>query len=115
ANQVTDPVPLGFPGRVGLVKLAIPGVGYAVAWMQYIWRLGATLVAAIIFFTCAAMVFLRKDTAAAPVRTTQKGKITDLKLAPVRATTATRAEAQRIWAEHERWLQQATLAQARAA
>lgn len=110
ANQVTDPEPLAFPGRVGLVKLAIPGVGYAVAWMQYIWRLGATLVAAIIFFTCAAMVFLRKDKpAAAPVRSIQ---IT--RLVPVRATTATSAEAQRIWADHERWLQQAP-AKARAA
>ncbi|HEV2010296.1 MAG TPA: hypothetical protein VGS17_04635, partial [Candidatus Limnocylindria bacterium] len=116
ANQVTDPVPLGFPGRVGLVKLAIPGVGYAVAWMQYIWRLGATLVAAIIFFTSAAMVFLRKDkpaTAPAPVqRSTRSSNIT--RLVPVRATTAMSAEAQRIWAEHERWLQQAP-AKARAA
>ena len=110
ANQVTDPEPLSFPGRVGLVKLAIPGVGYAVAWMQYIWRLGATLVAAMIFFTCAAMVFLKKDKpAAAPVRSTQ---IT--RLVPVRATTATSAEAQRIWADHERWLQQSP-AKARAA
>src|SRR6184192_1504378 len=75
ANQVTDPEPLTFPGRVGLVKLAVPGIGYAVAWMQYIWRMGATVVAAIIFFTCAAMVFLRKDPkVAAPVRTVQKIK-----------------------------------------
>ena len=110
ANQVTDPEPLAFPGRVGLVKFAIPGVGYAVAWMQYIWRLGATLVAAIIFFTCAAMVFLKKDQpAAAPARST---RIT--RQVPVRATTATSAEAQRIWADHERWLQQAP-AKARAA
>lgn len=109
ANQVTDPEPLSFPGRVGLVKLAIPGVGYAVAWMQYIWRLGATVVAAIIFFTCAAMVFLRKDPkTAAPVRTdTQKNaKLRKLELAPVRAAVS--ADAQRIWAEHERWLQQAS-------
>ena len=109
ANQVTDPEPLAFPGRVGLVKLAIPGVGYAVAWMQYIWRLGATLVAALIFFTCAAMVFLKKDKpAAAPVRSTPSSTVT--RLVPVRATTATSAEAQRIWADHEHWLQQATLA-----
>jgi len=117
ANQITDPEPLNFPGRVGLVKLAVPGLGYAVAWMQYIWRLGATVVAAIIFFTCAAMVFLRKESAA-PVRTAQKNKknkTRKLKLVPVRATTASTAEAQRIWAEHERWLQQATLSQARAA
>ena len=117
ANQVTDPEPITFPGRVGLVKLSVPGLGYAVAWMQYIWRLGATAVAAIIFFGCAAMVFLRKDPKAAPVRTPaklQKRPLAPLTLAPVRVTTA-QADAQRIWAEHERWLQQASLAKARAA
>ena len=117
ANQIVDPEPLSFPGRVGLVKLAVPGLGYAVAWMQYIWRLGATLVAAIIFFTCAAMVFLRKDPKTVPVRAArkiqQRTPISAM-LAPVRVT-ASSADAQRIWAEHERWLQQATLAKARAA
>jgi len=112
ANEVTDPEPLAFPGRVGLVKIAVPGLGYAVAWMQYIWRLGATLIAAIIFFSCAAMVFFRTDPKAAPVRRT---KIPRLKLVPVPVTTAQRVAAQRIWAEHERWLEQATLAKARAA
>ena len=61
------------------------------------------------------MVFLRKEPQAAPVRSTKKSKIRKLELAPVRATTASAAEAQRIWAEHERWLQQASLSQARAA
>ena len=114
ANQVTDPEPLSFPGRVGLVKLAIPGLGYAVAWMQYIWRLGATVVAAIIFFTCAAMVFLRKEPAA-PVRTATKHKTRKLELAPVWVSAASTPAAQRIWAEHERWLHQATRTVARAA
>jgi len=114
ANQIPDPEPLTFPGRVGVVKVAVPGLGYAVAWMQYLWRLGATLVAAIIFFGCAATVFLRKDPKTAPMRTVKKAKpapskLMPMKLAPVRAMTAN-AEAQRIWAEHERWLQQATLA-----
>src|SRR5437764_12731354 len=58
ATQVGDPEPLTFPGRVGLVKLAIPGLGYAVAWMQYIWRLGAMVVAAPIVFGCATIVVL---------------------------------------------------------
>jgi signal peptidase len=107
ANQVTDPEPITFPGRVGLVKLSVPGLGYAVAWMQYIWRLGATLIAAIIFFACAAMVFLRKDAKVAPVRTATKRKLTALTLAPVRVLPAN-ADAQRIWAEHERWLAQAS-------
>ena len=116
ANQVSDPEPLTFPGRVGLVKLAVPGLGYAVAWMQYIWRLGATLIAAIIFFGCAAMVFLRKDPKTAPARTATKvrkaGHI-PAKLVPVRV--AVDADAQRIWAEHERWLAQASVAAAKAA
>jgi signal peptidase I len=114
ANQVTDPEPLTFPGRVGLVKLAVPGLGYAVAWMQYIWRLGATLVAAIIFFSCAAMVFLRKDPKAAPVRTAKKFRkrpLAVLTLAPV-LVAATGADAQQIWADHERWLQSGTAARA---
>jgi len=111
ANQVVDPEPLSFPGRVGLVKVAIPGLGYAVAWMQYIWRLGATVVAAIIFFTCAAMVFLRKDPTFTPVRRTRKAKRARLTLVPVAAMSA---EAQRIWAEHERWLEQATASKAAA-
>ncbi|HEV2250235.1 MAG TPA: signal peptidase I [Candidatus Limnocylindria bacterium] len=118
ANQVTDPEPLTFPGRVGLVKVAIPGLGYAVAWMQYIWRLGATLVAAIIFFSCAAMVFLRTDPKAAPVpsaRQIQRRAVGAATLVPVRARPASSADAQRIWAEHERWLQQATAGAARAA
>lgn len=112
ANQITDPEPLSFPGRVGLVKFSIPGVGYAVAWMQYIWRLGATLVAAIIFFSCAAMVFLKKDqptAVPAPATTKRAGSATITRLvpAPVRVTTALSAETKRIWDEHERWLQQA--------
>ena len=112
ANVITDPEPLSFPGRVGLVKLAVPGVGYAVAWMQYIWRLGATLVAAVIFFACAAMVFLKKEKpAAVPAKST---KLTRLVPAPVRATSVMSAETQRIWDEHERWLQRAA-SKARAA
>ena len=114
ANTITDPEPLSFPGRVGLVKLAVPGVGYAVAWMQYIWRLGATLVAAVIFFACAAMVFLKKDKAAAARAPKKSARLTRLVPVPVRATSTINAETQRIWEEHERWLQRAT-SKARAA
>ena len=112
ANEVTDPEPLSFPGRVGLVKLAVPGLGYAVAWMQYIWRLGATIVAALIFFACAAMVFLRKEQKPAPAAKMRKRE--RLELAPVTVTTP-RADTERIWAEHERWLAQGAALKARAA
>jgi hypothetical protein len=92
------------------VKLAIPGLGYAVAWMQYMWRLGATIVAALIFFGCAAMVFLRKDKTAAPAPVAQKlPKRTTATIAPAPvAVSASTLEAQRIWAEHERWLARAS-------
>ena len=114
ANTITDPEPLSFPGRVGLVKLAVPGVGYAVAWMQYIWRLGATLVAAVIFFACAAMVFLKQDKPAAAPAPLKSTTLTRLVPARVPATSALSAQTQRIWEEHERWLQGAS-SKARAA
>jgi signal peptidase I len=110
ANRVTDPEPLTFPGRVGLVKLAIPGVGYAVAWMAYFWRLGATLVAAVIFFGCAAIVFLRRDRRVAQLAPTV--------LAEPRVRVVVAAptpEALRIWSEHERWLNAARVATMQAA
>jgi signal peptidase I len=117
ANQVGDPEPLTFPGRVGLVKLAIPGLGYAVAWLQYIWRLGATVVAALIFFGCAAMVFLRKEKTATLVRTPQKmPKRTTAAITPAPvAVSASTLEAQRIWADHERWLAKSATGAARVA
>ena len=141
ANTVGDPEPMSFPGRVGLVKLAVPGAGFIVAWMQYIWRMGATLVAAIIFFACAGLVLLRREGAAAPVapaapaipvkrtlaraaattaapvaKATKITKTTKLaKTATVRRVQPTRptqpkqpANANAIWADHERWLRAKT-------
>lgn len=61
ANAVADPEPVAFPGEVGRVKMAIPAIGYAVAWLQYVWRMGATVVAAVIFFACAALTLIRRD------------------------------------------------------
>lgn len=105
ANTVGDPEPMLFPGRVGLVKLAVPGVGYVVAWMQYIWRMGATLVAAIIFFACAGLILLRRESTepvapkASPARL---GAVRPAAPAAVRRIPAHDANA--IWADHERWL-----------
>src|SRR5258708_2645162 len=82
---------------MSLLFVAIPALGLA-----------ARSRAASIFSGCAAMVFLRKEPKAgvgnpAPVAPTKRAKLT---LAPARAMAAN-AEAQRIWAEHERWLAQA--------
>ena len=118
ANTVGDPEPMTFPGRVGLVQLAVPGVGFVVAWMQYIWRMGATLVAAIIFFACAGLVLLRREGTepvapqAAPVRIARTAA-TAVKPAPVRRIA--RHDANAIWADHERWLRAKTTRTARAA
>jgi len=105
ANTVGDPEPMTFPGRVGLVKLAVPGVGFVVAWMQYVWRMGATLVAAIIFFACAGLILLRRESSEG--------------IAPTAATVpAARIAPQDpggVWADHERWLRGKTSRRARAA
>lgn len=112
ANAVTDPEPLSFPGRVGLVRLAVPGVGYVVAWMQYAWRLGATVVAAIVFFACAALVFLRRD----PKPVSARVAVRTTRFAPVMSRAAVASlEARSTWADHELWLQRARAATARAA
>jgi signal peptidase I len=112
ANEITDPEPLAFPGRVGLVRFSVPYVGYAVAWMQYAWRLGATVVAAIIFFACAAMIFLKRDAKPAAAKVATK----PARPAKVPAPSAAMSlEARRIWAEHEHWMQQNRMSNARAA
>lgn len=121
ANTVGDPEPMSFPGRVGLVKLAVPGAGFVVAWMQYIWRMGATLVAAIIFFACAGLVLLRREGAAAPVAPV--AKTTKIMKTTKTITTATASRIQptqpenanAIWADHERWLRAKTSRTMRAA
>jgi len=133
ANTVGDPEPMTFPGRVGLVKLAVPGVGYVVAWMQYIWRMGATLVAAIIFFACAGLVLLRRESTApvvakpaavatkraAVAKVTKTAATKSVKTTKIIKTAPVRRIAQHdpnsTWADHERWLRAKTTRTARAA
>lgn len=101
ANPVADPEPVSFPGQVGRVKMAVPAIGYAVAWLQYVWRLGATLVAALIFFACAALTLLRRD------RPAQTATPVVTMAAPVQLRRAKRAsEADAVWAEHLSWFGQ---------
>jgi hypothetical protein len=52
------------------------------------------------------MVFLRKDKPVGAVARLSR-PILSPRLVPVRVTSGMTLEAQRIWAEHERWLQQA--------
>ena len=101
ANAVADPEPVAFPGQVGRVKLAVPAIGFVVAWLQFVWRMGATVVAALIFFACAALTLLRRDR---PAQT--RPAIASARMAaPVQLRRAKQAsEADAVWAEHLRWL-----------
>ncbi len=62
ANTVADPEDKTFAGQVGVVRVAVPLAGYAVFGVQAYWRLALALIAAVLFFGCAAaLVFDRKQ------------------------------------------------------
>ncbi len=102
ANPVADPDPLYFPGEVGLVRAAVPFVGYGVAYLQYYWRIGLMAIAALVFFGCAAAVVFR------PRPQTAREVV---KLRPVLVPV----ETDEVWATHLAWLRQATPRRTRAA
>jgi signal peptidase len=60
ANTVADPLDKTFPGKVGIVRGALPLAGSIASSLQAYWRLLLTLVAAITFFSCAGALVLRK-------------------------------------------------------
>lgn len=67
ANAAADPEPTLFPGRVGIVRAAIPLAGYVVGSLQAYWRLVLSLIAALVFFGCAAaLIFQREGRAGVP-------------------------------------------------
>ena len=91
ANTVADPEDKTFAGQVGVVRLALPVIGYAAAGLQAYWRLALTLLAAITFFGCAGALVLRKETPAAPV-------------APRVARVPVTVDADETWDAHLAWL-----------
>jgi signal peptidase len=99
ANTVADPEDKTFPGEVGVVRLATPGIGYAALYIQAYWRLALTLVAAITFFGCAGgLVFRKPQVAPVLVRRPVSG-------APVqRAKRAWTVDADETWNAHREWL-----------
>lgn len=94
ANTVADPLDKTFPGRVGIVRAALPVAGSIASSLQAYWRLLLTLVAAITFFSCAGALVLRKGPSSAA------------KTKPVATRLATTAiDPDEAWRAHVAWLQ----------
>ena len=95
ANTVADPEDKTFLANVGVVRVAVPVAGYVAASMQAYWRLLLTVIAALIFFSCAGALVFRKETTAAT--------------APVRAPLVLRravvtVDPDEAWNAHVEWL-----------
>lgn len=97
ANLVADPEAKTFPGRVGIVRGSLPVAGYVAAAVQAYWRLVLTLLAAVIFFTCAgALIFTKeRQEATAPVPARRIAR------RPVMVTV----DVDETWSAHLVWLQ----------
>jgi signal peptidase len=95
ANEVADPEPVHFPGQVGIYRASVPLIGYAVVYIQAYWRLALTIVAALAFLVCAAMLVFGNTTAKGPRKRRQ--------IAPV-----ARIDTDELWASHVGWLREAT-------
>jgi signal peptidase len=95
ANAVADPEPVHFPGQVGVYRTSVPLVGYAIVYVQAYWRIALTLIAAVVFLICAAMLVFGNTKAMRPRRrrpTTQRVAI----------------DHEELWASHVGWLREAT-------
>ena len=98
-NVVADPEDKTFPGKVGIVRAALPVAGYVAASMQAYWRLLLTLIAAITFFACAsALVFRKEPSPVAMPKPAQRSR-----LQPVRV----KVDPDEAWRAHIAWLENA--------
>lgn len=96
ANSVADPEAKTFPGQVGIVRFAIPVAGYAIVYVQAYWRLALSLIAAIVFFTCAGILVFRKERVVSP-------QIRPLARV-ARRTVAVTVETDAAWDAHLAWV-----------
>jgi signal peptidase I len=95
ANTVADPEPVHFPGQVGVYRASIPLLGYAIAYAQAYWRLALTVLAAIAFLLCGAMLVFGNAKAVRPKTRRQ-------------AAPVLRIDSDELWASHIGWLREAT-------
>ena len=97
ANTVADPGAKVFPGQVGIVRASLPVAGYLTAAVQAYWRLALTLVAAMVFFGCAAALIFRKQPVAVEMPAPRL-----IRRRPVPVTVA--VDADEAWNAHLAWL-----------
>jgi signal peptidase len=95
ANTVADPEPVHFPGQVGVYRASIPLLGYVIVYAQAYWRLALTVLAAIAFLLCGAMLVFGNAKAVRP-------KTRRLTAVP------SRIDSDELWASHIGWLREAT-------
>ena len=95
ANTVADPEDKTFAGQVGVVRMALPLVGYAAFGVQAYWRIALTLIAAITFFSCAGGMLFKKQTAA-PMHAPRL----------IRRRVVVTVDADETWNAHREWLRQ---------
>jgi signal peptidase len=99
ANVVADPEAKTFPGQVGIVRGTLPVAGYVAASVQAYWRLALTLLAAIIFFSCAGALVLRKEAAGAQIPVRARRVVRRSVLATVTV------DADDAWSAHLAWIE----------
>jgi signal peptidase len=97
ANAVADPEPVHFPGQVGIYRASVPLIGYAIVYIQAYWRLALTIVAALAFLACAAMLVFGNVTTKGPRKRRQIASVA-------------RIDTDELWASHVGWLREATAA-----
>lgn len=108
ANAVADPEDKSFPGQVGIVRGSLPLAGYLAASAQAYWRLVLTLLAAVIFFSCAgALIFKKESVAPAPAPARMAVRRPKLVTVTVNADEA--------WRAHIAWLERSARQRTRVA
>ena len=95
ANAVADPEPIHFPGQVGVYRASVPLLGYVIVYAQAYWRLAVTVIAALAFLICAAMLVFGNVKVHRPRTLGQN--------APVMAI-----DRDELWENHIGWLREAT-------
>jgi signal peptidase len=96
ANTVADPEPVHFPGQVGVYRASIPFLGYVIVYAQAYWRLALTVLAALVFILCGAMLVFGNAKTMRP-RTRRQT-----------ATVSSAIDPDEVWASHMGWLREAT-------
>jgi signal peptidase I len=96
ANVIADPEPVHFPGQVGIYRASIPLLGYVIVYAQAYWRLALTVVAALAFLGCAAILVFSNANAMRPRTRRQTAQVISI-------------DHDELWASHIGWLREATV------